>query len=481
LAETVPISWWDSRLAQRLQLFVALAATVVLCRLAFQEGISWLFWILGGAVALALAVVRWPYGALVILIGAAAMPRLALDFSGWNIRPEHFVAAIVAACLAVRLLFEKRVPRLASLDYWVLAYVFINYVSSVVGSSQPSVTLRGALQNNLAVLSYFLVRLLVEDRKTLENAFRILLGVGLAEAAYGLLCYAAHNLFGTTTGVELGVYLNTVAAPFGTMYEPNLFGAYSGCIAVLFLALYLMSGQRRPACLLGFLLASVAAVSSFSRAVFLALLISIAWVFWKTRRFRAKSPNRFVVLALGGTLAVVIAATAVGGVLRERLSALYYQGLTEETALSRLLVTQQALQEVPSHPLLGSGTASFNLSFDWGDYIPEWSSDKTWIGNAPLRILHDTGLIGLGTMLGFFVSLWIRIRRDFRSSPGPSPILLALSGGLLLFAISFQSSDGSILAFFWVYLGFLASAALLAAEPPSVSTSAILRQRQAEL
>jgi O-antigen ligase len=469
VAETAPISWWDSKLAQRLQLFATLAAILLLCRFAFEEDISWLFWILAGVVALALTLVRWPYGAFMVLIGASAMPRVAVGLSGWNARPEHFAAAIVASCVAVRMLYGKSGLRLEKLDYWILAYVLLNYLSSALGSSQPANTLRWALQNNLAVLSYFLIRLLVNDTKTLEKALRILLAVGLAEASFGLLCYVAHNLFGTTVGVELGVYLYTVAAPYGTLYEPNHFGAYCGCLAALFLALYLMEGHRRRAYLLGFLVASIATVSSFSRAAFFALLLAAGWIFWKTRHFRVKGPNRFAVLAVGAGLLLVILASATGGVLRERLTALYYQGLTEETALSRVLIIQQAIQEVPNHPIIGSGTGSFNLSFDWTDYIPEWASDKTWIGNAPLRIVHDTGLLGFTAICGFFVSLWLKIRRDFRGPNGPTPVLLALVGGSVVYAISFQSTDGTILAFFWVYLGFLASAAILAAESPQDS------------
>lgn len=392
------------------------------------------------------------------------MPRIAVGIFGWNARPEHFAAAIVGLCVAVWLLSRKQGTKLDKLDYFVLAYVVANYLSSAFGSAEPSTTLRWALQNNLAVLAYFLIRLLIADRQTLGSAFRILLGVGISEATYGLLCYVSHYLFGTRAGVEIGQYLVDVAASCGTMYEPNLFGAYSGCFAVLFLALYLSGGKHRSGNLVGFLVASLASISSFSRAALFALIVSTGWVFWKTRRFRANSPNRLVVFALGFALVLAISITPIGGVVRERVSALYYQGFTEETAISRVLVIQQAIQELPNHLLMGRGTASFNLSFDWANYIPEWTSDKTWIGNAPLRILHDTGLIGLTAFLGFVVFLCLKIRRSFRSK-GPVSMLLGLSAGALLYAISFQSTDGTILAFFWAHMGFLASAAILETNP----------------
>ncbi len=461
MAETTSTAWWESKLVARLELLLAVAAMVVVCRVAFEESISWVAWLLAGAVVVFLSLARWPYGALLVVIGASVMPRVSVGMFGWNARPEHFAAATVAVWIGLWLLAGKGGKRLDKLDYWVLAYIVINYLSSAFSSSDPSTTLRWALQNNLAVLSYFAIRFLIDDLDILRKAFRILLGVGIVEASYGLLCYTSHHLFGTTAGVETGAYLVDVAAPFGTMYEPNLFGAYSGCVAVLFLALYLSEGRHRSGYLVGFVAASLAAVSSYSRAALLALILSGVWVFWKTRHLQTKSSKNLVVFVLGVGLILAIAATAAGNVLRERLSALYYQGFAEGTLLSRVLVIQEAIQEVPKHPILGSGTASFNLSFDWTEYIPEWTSDKTWIGNAPLRILHDTGIVGLTAFFGFLISVWLKIRRSLRESKKEVPMLVGLSAGAILYGISFQSTDGTILAFFWVYLGFLATTAIL--------------------
>jgi O-antigen ligase len=158
---------------------------------------------------------------------------------------------------------------------------------------------------------------------------------------------------------------------------------------------------------------------------------------------------------------MLVAAATVGGVLKERFTNLFQQGLADETAITRLIVTGQALQDIPKHPFLGSGTASFNLSFDWSQYIPEWEGIARWIGNAPLRILHDTGLFGLVALLSFFFLVWRKIRRGLRAQNSPVAMLLGLSAGTLVYSISFQSSDGSNLAFFWIQLGFLASAAVL--------------------
>jgi O-Antigen ligase len=455
-----------SKLTGGLQLLPPIVAVSLICWLARSEDLSWVAWFVSAALMLLLALIRPPYGALAALIGASTMPRYFIELFGSKVRPEHFSAAIVSMAVLLWFFVYKRRLRLDNLDYWILGYVAINYLSSLVGSSQPSSTLKWALQNNLAVLSYFLIRFIVQDRETLQKAFRILLGVGIAEAGYGILSYASNHAFGTTFGMEIGQYLVDVAAPYGSMYEPNLFGAYAGSCAVLFLALYLFDRHRQTD-LLGFLVAALAAFLSFSRAAIIALILAVIWLLWKSQSLRSGASRKRGALMLGFGLILVVVFAARADVLRQRFSALYYNGLTEETAISRFIVIEEALQEVPQHPLLGSGTASFNLSFDWARYIPDWESDKTWIGNTPIRILHDCGVIGLAIFLGFLVSTWRRIRRVWCERHDCAGMALGLAAGSLLYAISFQSTDGTILAFSWVHLGFLASAAVVGVNPLS--------------
>jgi len=462
MSEATVSRWPESKWARRGEYTAWCGAILLIFWLALEEDVSWTSWVIASVAIVILMVTHFPYGALLILIGASAMPVFFVQTFGWKARPEHIVAAIMAIGVAVWLAMDKRRLRLNKLDYWILAYVAANYISSALGSSDPASTLRWALQNNLAVLPYFLIRALVQDVRTLERAFRILLGVAIAESVYGILCYASSHVFGTVTGMAVGEYLVDVAAPYGSMYEPNLFGAYTAACAVTCLSLYL--GEKHPPfrSLLGFLIASIATILSYSRAALLALVVVICFVLWKAPSSKNSQRAKVMVVSLACMVGLSVAVTAAGGVLQERVGDLFAEGLTEQTAISRVLVIQQAIQEVPNHPWIGSGTASFNLSFDWMEYIPEWASDKTWIANAPLRILHDTGIVGFTAITGFFVTLWIMSRKQLSKSSKRLPMLLGLTAGTLVYGISFQSTDGTILAFSWVQLGLLASAAIFA-------------------
>lgn len=460
MTERTSTGWWESKLVRRLDFVAVVAALLVVCRLALLEDLSWVAWMLAGAFIVVLALVRWPYGSLFVLIVMSVMPRYFVQIFGWKARPEHFAVAIISIIGGVWLFRHKEEMKLEKLDYWVLAYVAINYASSALGSSSPSATLRWALMNNLAVLPYFLIRLLVRDLVVLEKTFRILLGVGVAESVYGILCYVSNHMFATTAGMEIGQYLVNVAAPYGSLYEPNLFGAYSACCAVLFLAQYLSEREHRLGYLISLVVVSLATVLSFSRAALLALVIAATFVFWRMRRRWNPGRTKTDALLPGLALVLIISIGAMSGELQERMKNILEQGLAEETTATRILSIWESLQDVPDHLLLGSGTASLQLSFDWSKYVPSWT-ESTWVGNVGVRILHDTGLLGLTAFLGFVVSLCWKIHHILRKRISQGPMLVGLSAGALLYGISFQLTDGTILAFSWVHLGLLASAAVL--------------------
>src|SRR5260370_7575445 len=162
MSETALAPRWRAKLG-RLEWLAAGVAIVLLCRVALDEDLAWLGWAMVGLFAVLLTVTRWPYGALLVLVGMSAMPRFFVELFGWKARPEHFAVVIVSLAVCIWLLRSNRKIPLKLPDYWVLAYVAMNYLSSAFGSSSPSETLRWALLNNLAVLPYFLIRLFVRD------------------------------------------------------------------------------------------------------------------------------------------------------------------------------------------------------------------------------------------------------------------------------------------------------------------------------
>jgi O-antigen ligase len=462
MSDVALTSWWKFKLPRQLEIAAIVPLILLFCRMALEEDLAWMGWVITGALVVLLTLTRWPYGALVVLIGMSTMARFFIEIFGWKARPEHFAVAIVSLAICIWGLRSKQKLRLETPDYWLLGYIAMNFASSTFGSSSPSDTLRWALLNSLAILPYFLVRFSVRDAATLRKAFQILLAIGIAESAYGILCYVLHHLFGTAVGMEVGQYLGDVAAPYGSLAEANLFGAYTGCTAVLALAMYLIGG-RRTGYLICFFIGSIAVVLSLSRAALVATVVAACWVGWRARNVRERQPRHTAALIAAVAMILIIVVPTMGDVVHERFANILSEGrLGEQTTIGRLIEAQEALQEFSEHRLIGSGTASLQLSFDWSKYVPGMRDTNSWVGNITIRILHDTGLVGLAIALGLLGSLWWKIRWVLRARASAAPMLVALSAGTLLYAVSFQATDGTLLAFPWVHLGLLSSAALSA-------------------
>jgi hypothetical protein len=123
---------------------------------------------LGMVSALVIAAITftsWPLGALLVLTVASAMPRLAATVGGLHLRPEDVAIGFVAFALCGQVLKKRRLPRLhlRTFDYFLIAYVGMNFFTSAVTSPQPSLTLRWAVLNAIAVSPYFLISLMVTD------------------------------------------------------------------------------------------------------------------------------------------------------------------------------------------------------------------------------------------------------------------------------------------------------------------------------
>src|SRR6185312_9490069 len=88
-------------------------------------------------------------------------------------------------------------------------------------SIAPTQTIKWALQQVLILLTYFFLRVLIQDRKDLRKAFMAVLVVGAVAVVYGIICFYSNLLFRTEFGMTIGQYGDT-PAPYGLQYEANL-------------------------------------------------------------------------------------------------------------------------------------------------------------------------------------------------------------------------------------------------------------------
>ncbi|HEX3153864.1 MAG TPA: O-antigen ligase family protein [Candidatus Angelobacter sp.] len=421
--------------------------------------------LVAAAIAVPLAAFSLSYsaaGGIIALIIASTAPHLFVEIGGLKARPEHFICGILS--ISIFFLWKKRSQPVRWIwpDYALLAYAGMNIFSSVFQSIEPSQTIKWALQQVLIILTYFFLRVLIQDRKDFCKAFMAMLVVGAVAAAYGIVCFYSNLLFGTEFGMTIGQY-GDLSAPYGVQYEANLLGSTSGALCVMMLVMYLYDHRRRF--LVGFGLALASMAISLSRGALGATLIGLGAVAILSLRKRLLSRRVLANVAKAVLCASIVVLPAVVPQYAERFNTVDIgEPAMDPNTLTRVVQVSSAFEEILKHPMLGGGTSSFQLAFDWQSLGEDWE-DQGWIGNTEIRVLHDTGVVGLVIFIAFLVSLYRQSRKVLKVESNPE--LLALLAAALVYCISFQATEGTLLAFSWVHLGLIGCAisVFLASKP----------------
>lgn len=404
-----------------------------------------------------------PVFAVIALVAAGAMARLHVEIGGLKARPEHVVAGL--CCLAVPFWPRQQWPRPRWIfpDLLLVLYIATILVSSGFMSIDPSKTLRWAMQQILVILPYFLLRLFCTNRERFRKVFTILLVVGAAQAAIGVFCFFSNLFFGTEFGMEIGQY-GPIPGTYGIDYEANILAAISAAALVMMLTMYFK--ERRRIFLWGAVITYAGMVVALARAAVAAVFIAIALLI--IAGFKTKLLDRPAVKTLVATflIANTVLLPFVVPLYVERFSTLDVSDISapEDTAATRVIEAVGAVDGILAHPLLGNGTASFQLlvSSEELGYGPQ--EQGTWIGNTELRVLHDTGIVGFTLLVCFLGSLALRARKILRRELRPE--LLALLLACVVYAITFQATEGTLLEFFWVHVGVMGCAVSVFQNPP---------------
>jgi len=435
-----------------------------------QVGLSVL--IMVGAIAVGVLIfLAWPIGCVIVLAVAAAMSRVDFKVVSLHVRPEHLATGIAILAIAFQFLRGKLSLKLhlRSFDYWLIAFVGMNFFSSAVTSPQPSMTLRWACLSALAVIPYFLMRYFVNDHDSVWLTVHALLWIGVIEAVYGTIASISNHVWGTTWGIEVGQY-GSVPGTYGTQFEANLFGAYTASTAIMCLAFFSISKQgKRSWYAWGLVFGLVAAVFSLARSAILAVPIPVFVLIWLSAKKGHLQIRRLIPVAIALGLLFAALSPFMIDYIEERFSSLDLSDIsTDDTTVGRLIQLEAAAEHVWANPILGTGTASFQLLYSRSEYlgidIPD-DEGGGWISNTTLRVLHDTGVVGLCFFLMFLATLARSTYKAAQIANHPTRVsIIALSMGLLLYAITFQATEATMLTFTWIHFGVLAAAVCVTLE-----------------
>ncbi len=436
---------------------MGLTATVVIAAVVFLMALAWFS--------------KSPEASILLVVAASAMPRIFLEIGGLKARPEHLVSGLMLC--AVPFLWKKRPEPVQWIlpDYLLMAYIALTFLSSIFASPEPSQTVKWATQQVLAILPYFWLRVYISDQARMRKVFHFSVLTGVVVSAYAVFCFYANVFFSTEFGVEVAQY-GDIPATYGVQFEANILGAYSGALAVMLLTMYLLERNRKY--LMGCAFFGLVAMTvSLSRAALGATVLGLLMV--GVFAYKRKLLNARVVVSIATAFlcAALLVLPFVFAHYTDRFSTIEISDPTADpNTLTRTVQAVTAWDEVAKHPVFGSGTASFQLAFDWHDFGAGWE-ELGWIGNTELRVLHDMGVVGFLVFCLFIVSLVQRGWKLIKIENNPE--LVALLTSAVVYVISFQFTEGTLLAFTWVHLGMIGCAISLNRKDAGTESAQIQR------
>ena len=430
-----------------------------------------------GAVALARDTQWGLYGvaAIITLLPFAAVP-LNVGFAPTFL--DLVTLLLVAVWFAQAASGRSRAWVSTPLDLPILLFLALAFFSFIVGLSFAGLTvmvLRHFVEIVMAIALYFIVVNVLAERRDLERATQVLIGLGFVAALLGVALYVMPD----SQAVRLLSLLRVVNYPAGdgvlrfiednpdlpkratsTSVDPNVLGGMlilltSLTAAQLFGARRLF---RRQWVLLVLAVMGLCLLLTFSRGSLLGTAVAVVFVVFMQLSRRITPLVAALVTLLGAALMALLGFGLLSVLPFTQTYAQHLlQGLMgqDQATLMRFGEYKDALNLIGRYPWFGIGFAG----------VPDID---LYIGVSSVYLLmaEEMGLIGLSVfalvMLLFFASGWLAFRR----SAGEDPILLgalagvlgALVGGLFdhyFFNLDFPHS----VTLFWLFVGIAMSAA----------------------
>jgi len=221
---------------------------------------------------------------IVILIGSVFLEGSGYSFQlfGMRVRSVQVFEVLFLGLLGVLTLLGKWRWQKSPLDFWLLAYLSINFIA-IFNSSWKARSMKIFLLLVTLALLYWLVYQLLRTVKDIFLAFYVFLAMGTLQVLFGLYqvlagalnYYRGWHLPIGHLGMVQKEYIGSVwGRPYGTMVEPDFYGDLCMVFALIFFSLYFsMSGKARKWLLAGAVISLIGLYLSFVRTAWLVFLL----------------------------------------------------------------------------------------------------------------------------------------------------------------------------------------------------------------
>ncbi len=311
------------------------------------------------------------------------------------------LAAILAVLLGAAQMFTRTMPRS---PLFVAGLIFIcgQIVSYVVHPDLLGV---------IRILRTFGILVIAETLASLTPGLRAKFEKGIvAVGVFEVLLTVGHRILGRAIApgiIEFGsnvVARENASISVGSLQHQYVLaglGLLVGAVSVLGL---IRSTLPPLLVFTGIGTCAYLAVQSVGRAAFLgvaalALTLIVGW-------FARPAIRKNLLLAV----LVIAAGSAIGYDITRNGWETRSTSATITKDAGRPAMYKQAFGLWKSSPVVGVGTGRYNVALLGEPSLIKLSNEFLPVHNVPLHLAAETGILGLGTVLGFAVLLWKRIR-----------------------------------------------------------------------
>lgn len=399
-----------------------------------------------GGITAAILLLRWPW--LIWLVLALALPVT----SGLKFGPASATDLILI--VAITLWFANGVRcRTLRLHGSILTSLLLCYVGALYLSLLGAINLGEATVEMVKWLEVIIVLLLVRAMLTPTQAPWLIVALLMAGASQAILgIYQFIFQIGPTWFIILGRFMRAS----GSFQQPNPYAGYLGlCLPVavslmLWAWTTLLTGQGKRLTTLFWLvfttvsagLLAAALLASWSRGGWLGGLTGVGLVIVLRSRLAALSSAVIILLVLCTLLLGSFKPDVIPAPLVARLQDIpAYFGLTDIVnqpvnddnfaVIERVAHWVAAVRMWEQAPWLGVGPGNYATVYPIVR-LPLWEEPLGHAHNIYLNVLAESGLVGLGAYLLFWVTGTIWVWRQFRQATQHNdPWKAALALGVL--------------------------------------------------
>lgn len=399
---------------------------------------------------------------LTILPYLSAATRVGISISGFNIRLEQLFISVAFLLLIITVLAGQKFY-FDEAGFFLILIWGLNFYSSAFHSPDKKYSLIQSFNVMSISTGYFIFSNYLKSKEDFKLVIYHLFKATIILSFFGTLFFIISYIFNYELfGVNIS-QKDIYSVAFGTyfsMREPNYYGSFM--IPPFFISFSLLNEKsdlfttrllRRV-----LIFSSIGILLSFTRSVWLAIIIGILLYYAKFWRKLIKNSKKIFLSALVGVIILILLVYVF------KVSFLTYKltnliQLDSGSGQGRLMIYFQAIDNWLNSGNLwfGNGTYSYASFFTVGDYDNQLNA---WIGNWLITILNDTGIIGLAI---FFIYFFFLIYYTYTNRKKSNQFLEmhSFASGLRLslvgIFISFFFSLGTTFLYPWMLFGIISA------------------------